>query len=88
MKKIPVTFSTQFDLLIGQQIAHVGSGSAPNDGDSVLLQNCEIETGSVTAKMKEECREAWESGTIEAFVRKNFFPVGRPEGLRFWREID
>lgn len=87
-KKIPVTFTTTFDLFVSDAVRHIASGTAPNLRVAVLLNNSEVPQEKLTPELQAECRAAWKEGeeSLAAFVRRNFFPSGRAEQLRFWNE--
>ena len=84
MNRIPVRFSTQFDIYFSDEIVHTASGMCPNPSGTVGLVNAELDMRKITPELQAECREAWEEDRIEQFVRRYFFPVGRAETARFW----
>lgn len=90
MRKIPVSFSTQFDMYVSSEVCHVGSGAAPNTSDSIVLRNSSCDASLLTTEVQEACKQAWENGesALESFVRRTFFPVGRAADTRFWRGDD
>lgn len=90
MSKIPLTWTTEYDLLISSTIDHVQGGTFGGTKDDVLLRKCEFDTALLTPQMKAECAEAWAAGVahLEAFVRRNFVPVGRTTSIDFWGNDD
>ena len=84
MKRIPVNFSTQFEIFFADEIVHTASGMSPNQPGTVGLVNAELDMSKITPELQAECRKAWEEGALEQFVHRNFFPVGRSENARFW----
>lgn len=86
MARIPVTHSAIYELYISDCISHIANGSAPNNRKSVVLRDSQCDQALLTPELQARCYEAYCAGlpALEAFVRANFFPVGRTENNRFW----